>query len=577
MMGRNNILRIILIVALFFVGMQLMQQWTAWEKSSESASHVVGAHANNAVVSKAGVPVLNTQSANQTNAQNKTAVLPNAANAVQQNPHLTPDNRTISVSTDLLHVRIDRLGGNIVQSQLLQFPQTLNSTQPFTLLNDNPDTLYLAQTGLTGKQGPDTALQLALYASDKTQYKLSPDQKTLQVDLQWVGSNGVSVTKSYIFKRGQYGIDVRYRIHNQGSAPWQGQLYTQLQHKPQQTKQTLLGLHTFTGAAISSNDKKYEKISYKSLDKHNLNRPIQGGWLAFQQHYFLNAWVNESDQTNHYYSQVSDDNVYTLGAIGPVVVVPPHTVLEKSVRLYTGPESTKALEKVAPNLDLTIDYGIFWVISSTLFWFLHKIHFIVGNWGWSIVLLTLLVRLVFYKLSVISYRSMGKMRLLQPKIQQLKERYGDDKPKFSQEIMALYRKEKANPLSGCLPMLIQIPVFIGLYWVLIESVELRQAPWILWIHDLAARDPYFILPICMGLTMFLQQKLSPPPPDPMQAKVMMMLPVVFTALFLYFPAGLVLYWVTNNTISITQQWYIMRKLEKEHKGGSKKRKLTHKS
>lgn len=574
MMGRNDIVRIVLIAALFFVGMQL---WTAWQKSQSAVQQSASSEAKGAMVSKSGVPVLNVQSQQPESVgklQEKSSPLPSTAS---QNESLTPGSRTVEVSTDLLRIKIDKLGGNIVQSQLLQFPEKLNSKQPFTLLNDQPETLYLAQTGLTGKQGPDTASQLALYQSTQTQYQMGPDQNTLQVDLHWAGDNGVRITKSYIFKRGQYAVDVRYAIANQGKAPWQGQLYTQLQHKPQQTKQTLLGLHTFTGAAISSDNKKYEKISYKSLDKHDLNRPIQGGWLAFQQHYFLNAWVNEPDQINHYYSQVSDDKTYTLGAIGPEMSVPPHTVLEKTVRFYTGPESTKQLEGVAPNLDLTIDYGIFWVISSTLFWFLRKIHFIVGNWGWSIVLLTLFVRLVFYKLSVISYRSMGKMRLLQPKIQQLKERYGDDKPKFSQEIMALYRKEKANPLSGCLPMLIQIPVFIGLYWVLIESVELRQAPWILWIHDLAARDPYFILPICMGLTMFLQQKLSPPPPDPMQAKVMMMLPVVFTALFLYFPAGLVLYWVTNNTISITQQWYIMRKLEKEHSGAHRQRKLTGKS
>ena len=566
MMGRGDIKRIILIGLLFFIGLQL---WAAWQK--EAPSRQKTPPVVNQIVSQTGVPSVPRVSA----APGGLGTVPRVE---EQPANLTPANRTISINTDLLNITIDKLGGNIVQSQLLAFPEKRGSQAPFTLLNDNPATLYLAQSGLTGEQGPDTASQLALYQSSKMHYALSADQNTLKVDLNWANKKGLNITKSYIFNRGQYGVEVRYRIDNQGSAPWQGHFYTQLQHKPLQTKSTLLGLHTFTGAAISSQDKKYEKISYKALGKHDLNRTIQGGWLAFQQHYFLTAWVNQAEQTHHYYSQVSDNNLYTLGAVGPKITVPPHSALAQSARLYTGPESTKQLEGVAPNLDLTIDYGIFWIISSILFWFLHKIHSLTGNWGWSIVLLTLLVRLVFYKLSVISYRSMGKMRLLQPKIQQLKERYADDKPKFSQEIMALYRKEKVNPLSGCLPILIQIPVFIGLYWVLIESVELRQAPWILWIHDLAARDPYFILPLCMGLTMFLQQKLSPPPPDPMQAKMMMMLPVVFTALFLYFPAGLVLYWVTNNTISITQQWYIMRQLDNAQKKGrlqsksSKKRK-----
>ena len=408
---------------------------------------------------------------------------------------------------------------------------------------------------------------MAQYKAAKSHYNLADDHNTLTVDLMWKDSKGVSITKSYEFTRGKYAVDVRYTIHNNARKPWQGHLYTQIQQKPAQTGASFLGLHTFTGAATSTTNKKYNKLSYGSLGKKNVDISSKDGWLAFQQHYFLTAWVPPTGQVNHFYSHVNN-GVYTLGAIGPEMTVQPNTVLQQTATLYAGPESAQRLEQVALNLDLTIDYGIFWVISSALFWLMRKIHVLVNNWGWSIVLLTLFVRLVFYKLSVISYRSMGRMRLLQPKIQTLKERYGDDKQKFSQSIMELYRKEKVNPLSGCLPILIQIPVFIGLYWVLIESVELRQAPWIFWIHDLSAKDPFYILPLFMGLTMFLQQKLSPPPPDPMQAKMMMMLPIVFTVLFLYFPAGLVLYWVTNNTISITQQWYIMRKLDLEQQKGS---------
>lgn len=563
MMGRNDIKRIILLGALFFIGLQL---WAEWQHDQVAKTAAVQQQVVAKTDQATHVPIVPTESAQQTT--------PTAVPVIGNKPvTLTPQHRIVSVTTDVLHVDIDSLGGNIVNAKLREFPKTLHSLTPFTLLNDIPDTLYLAQSGLTGKQGPDTPDKLAQYRTKQTSYILTPEQNTVTVDLEWQ-ANGVSITKSYIFTRGKYAVDVRYSINNKSSKPWQGHLYTQLQHKPKKAGSMFLGLHTFTGAAISTEKNRYNKLSYGSLDKHNINVKSKGGWLAFQQHYFLSAWVPPAGQTNQFYSHVNQ-GVYTVGAIGPALTVAPNTTLEQTATLYSGPESAERLEKIAPNLDLTIDYGIFWVISSALFWLMRKIHLLVNNWGWSIVLLTLLVRLVFYKLSVISYRSMGRMRLLQPKIKTLKERCGDDKQKFSKSIMELYRKEKVNPLSGCLPILIQIPVFIGLYWVLIESVELRQAPWILWIHDLSAKDPFYILPLLMGLTMFLQQKLSPPPPDPMQAKMMMMLPVVFTVLFLYFPAGLVLYWVTNNTVSILQQWYIMRKLDLEQKKGSYKSAKKH--
>ena len=294
------------------------------------------------------------------------------------------------------------------------------------------------------------------------------------------------------------------------------------------------------------------------MAEDNLSLNTKGGWVVMQQHYFLSAWVPNEQQINHYYTSVSPNDVYTIGFLGPQLNVAAGDKLVTKTKFYAGPQLTDRLHSIAPNLDLTVDYGWLWFISMGIFWLMKKIHLVIGNWGWSIILVTICIKAVFYKLSATSYRSMAKMRKLTPKIQALKQRFGDDKQKMSQETMKLYKKEKVNPFGGCLPILIQIPFFIALYYVLIESVELRQAPFIFWIHDLSIKDPFYVLPLLMGISMLIQQKLSPPPPDPMQAKMMMLLPIVFTVFFLNFPAGLVLYWVCNNTLSILQQWYVMR-------------------
>jgi YidC/Oxa1 family membrane protein insertase len=296
------------------------------------------------------------------------------------------------------------------------------------------------------------------------------------------------------------------------------------------------------------------------MDEQNLNVSITGGWAAMLEHYFLSAWVPANTEMFNYYSHVTDGDMYTLGMLSAPLTLQPGATTIVGAKLYTGPEIMDRLKAVAPNLDLTIDYGFLWFISIAIFWLMKQIYQIVGNWGWSIVLVTVIIKLAFYHLSAKSYRSMAAMRKLQPRLQMLKERYGDDKQKLTQTTMELYKAEKINPLGGCLPVLVQIPVFIALYWVLIESVELRQAPFILWIHDLSAKDPYFILPIIMGITMFIQQHLNPPPADPVQAKMMKFLPIFFTFLFINFPAGLVLYWIVNNSISILQQWYITKKV-----------------
>lgn len=471
--------------------------------------------------------------------------------------------KLIHVSTDTLDVAIDTLGGNIVQVQLPNFPEELNSNKPFLLLNDAPETRYIAQSGLLSTVGPDTTKGQALYTVDQADYTLSPDQKELKVNLHWQDANGLKITKTYTFTRGENEVELSYQIDNQSKQPWNGNLYLQLMRKntPPANKNGFVSLATYFGAAVSSPEKPFQKISFKDMTQSNLNETIKGGWAAMVQHYFVSAWVPEQNSVSQYFSRVTSDGLYTIGSLGPQITVEPGQTVDTHAKLYAGPAISEKLAKAAPGLQLTIDYGWFWFIATPILWLMKKIYSVIGNWGWSIVLVTVFIKILFYQLSAKSYRSMSAMKNLQPKINALKERFGDDKQKFTQATLELYKKEKVNPMSGCLPILIQIPVFIALYWVLIESVELRQAPFILWIHDLSTKDSYYVLPILMGISMFLQQRLNPPPPDPMQAKVMMFMPVLFTVLFANFPAGLMLYWFVNNTLSFAQQWYIMRTME----------------
>lgn len=473
----------------------------------------------------------------------------------------------IHVKTDVVQVDINPVGGNIVRVTLLHYPEELNSTTPFTLLNDSADTRYIAQSGLLGTSGPDTSDGQANYTVDQTDYTLSPDNNEIAVNLHWSNAKGLNITKTFTFHRDSYEIDVNYQIDNETGAVWSGNPYLQLMRKntPPAGKHGLVNFATYFGAAISTPSKAYDKISFKQMDNSNLNQTIQGGWAAMIQHYFVSSWVPDKKTTSQYFTRVTPDGLYTVGMLGQKIDVNNGQQVTTQAKFYAGPAIASQLEKVAPGLQLTIDYGWLWFISVIIFWMMEKIHSVIGNWGWSIVLVTMLIKLVFYRLSAKSYRSMSGLKKLQPKINALKERFGDDKQKFTQATLELYKKEKVNPMSGCLPILIQIPVFISLYWVLIESVQLRQAPWILWIHDLSTYDPYYILPVLMGLSMLLQQRLNPPPPDPMQAKLMMAMPVVFTVLFAKFPAGLMLYWFVNNTLSFLQQWYIMHDIGKAEK------------
>ena len=469
---------------------------------------------------------------------------------------------SVRVVTDTLEVRLGLLGGNVNEVKLNDFTLSLQDKTLETVLSDHPKSIRSSQSGLEGAMGPDNAKSgQAIYTAEKTQYSLAPGQDKLMVNLKWHSHDGVKITKHLLFKRGSYAIQTSYTVNNTSPKAWKGRIYLQLKSREQEGN-GMFGMRTYAGNAISSPETKYEKLSFSDLKKQNLDRDIRGGWLASQEHYFIAAWVPEKDQLFHYYSFVSPEDDYVVGLVGNRFALEPGQKITTPVSsLYAGPEEAHRLEALAPgSLKLTIDYGRFWVISAPIFWVLQKLHQAIGNWGWAIIAITMLMKMLFYRLSEKSYRSMAKMRLLQPKLESIKSRCGDDKAKMSQETMALYQKEKVNPLGGCLPMVVQIPIFLALYWVLIESVELRQAPFIFWIHDLSVKDPFYVLPILMGVSMFFQQHLNPKPQDPMQAKVMMFLPVMMTGLFVSFPAGLVLYWLSNNVLSILQQWMIMKRV-----------------
>lgn len=489
---------------------------------------------------------------------------PNISHSLQS---ATLDENKVVVITDVMKVTIDRVGGTIIDVSLLKYPETLHSKDPFVLLNDSPSTRYIAQSGLLSKTGPDTQNGQAVYQADKTEYVLTPGEKEIDVILHWKNTEGIIFSKRFTFKRDSYEIGLDYIIDNQSKQIWDGHLYLQLMRKnsPPPGMQGFVNFATYFGAAISSKEKPFTKISFKEMNNTNLNQSINGGWAAMIQHYFISAWVPDSHTTSDYFTKVTTDGLYTIGLIGPVLQVNPGQQIDTTAKFYAGPAIADNLRQVAPGLQLTIDYGWLWFISVIIFWMMQKIYYLFGNWGLSIILVTLIIKLMFYHLSAKSYTSMSSLKKLQPKINALKERFGEDKQKFTQATLELYRKEKVNPMSGCLPILIQIPVFIALYWVLIESVELRQAPFIFWIHDLSIKDPYYVLPVLMGLSMFLQQRLNPPPPDPIQAKVMMLMPVLFTILFVNFPSGLMLYWFVNNTLSFLQQWHIMYRMEKADK------------
>ncbi len=473
--------------------------------------------------------------------------------------------RLVYVKTPHLEVWIDRLGGDVVRVELPKFPIDLDRPQvPYLLLDNGNGQTYVAQSGLFGQDGIDKGASRPLYSVSASSYEIADGELTVQLTTQ---QDGLDVSKTFHFVADTYVIDVGYRVRNQTDHNIQASMFAQIKrdaNEPYGTSSFRLGPQPYLGAALTTTENRYQKLKFSDLDEGRFQTTEQGGWIAFLQHYFLSAWIAEPDETNSFYGQRRNDGTYIVGFSGPLKQVPPGAIGEWSAEFYAGPKDQKKLEKIAPNLNLTVDYGFLWWIAVPLFYILDWLHAFVGNWGLSIILLTVLVKLVLYPLSSASYRSMANMRRVAPQMKRLQERYADDRQKLSQEMMALYKKESVNPLGGCLPMLLPMPIFIALYWVLFESVELRHAPFMFWIHDLAAMDPYFVLPLLMGGSMYLQQLMSPAVGDPMQVRMMRLMPVMFTVLFLFFPAGLVLYWLVNSLLSIAQQWYVMKQTEVAH-------------
>ena len=495
----------------------------------------------------------------------------------------TTRQQRIRVNTDVLRVEIDPQGGDIVRLALPEFPHHVDTPdQPFVLLEQDASRTYVAQSGLIGKNGTDSSAGRPLWSAAQQSYQLDEGTQELNVDLTLRQDNGAELVKRFTFERGSYLVRVSHIVRNQGNSEWSGALYGQIKRDgsedPGLSNSGFIPMPTYLGGAYWDSETPYNKLDFEEMAENPLDLTVQGGWLAMAQHYFVTAWVPDAQQKNHYSSvHLEKRGQYLLRFVSPTLKVAPGEEKVLYAEFYAGPKQQDKLEAISPGLNMTVDYGWLWFISQPIFALLVflqsgevsvfgmdiDIGMGVGNWGVAIILLTLTIKAIFFKLSATSYRSMAKMRKVAPEMQRIKEQNKNDKQKAQMETMKLFQREKINPLGGCLPMLVQMPVFIALYYVLLESVELRQAPFFLWINDLSVMDPYFVLPILMGASMFLQTRLNPTPADPMQAQVMKWMPVVFTVFMFWFPAGLVLYWLTNNILSIAQQWVITRKIENE--------------
>ncbi|WGE62997.1 membrane protein insertase YidC [Actinobacillus equuli subsp. haemolyticus] len=500
------------------------------------------------------------QAQQQAQVASQSGDVPAASNANTVIAENATQGKTVTLESDVLRLTIDTLGGDVIASDLLAHNAELKSETPFKLLQTGATT-YVAQSGLVGKNGIDTNAGRPQYQVAQDTFVLAEGQNEMSVPMTFE-KDGVLYTKTFVLKRGSYDVAVNFNVKNQTSASVEVQPYGQIKHTLLESSGSLT-MPTYTGGAYSSSETNYKKYSFDEMAKANLNIDTKAGWVAVLQHYFVSAWVPNQDAQNSLYSRTSN-GIATIGYRGPVTEVAPNSEATITSQLWTGPKDQKEMEATAANLDLTVDYGWAWFIAKPLFALLTFIQSIVTNWGLAIIGVTLVVKTILYPLTKAQYTSMAKMRMLQPKIQEMRERFGDDRQRMSQEMMKLYKDEKVNPMGGCLPILIQMPIFIALYWTFMEAVELRHAPFFGWIQDLSAQDPYYILPLLMGGSMFLLQKMSPTPvADPVQQKVMTFMPVLFTVFFLWFPSGLVLYWLTSNLITIAQQWLIYRNLEKK--------------
>ena len=529
----------LLVIALLFMSFIVYQQW---QLDYHTPKPVVTEQAKTAV---SDVP----SSANSN------------ANAVV-NETQTKGN-VITLENDVFRLQINTVGGDVVGSELLKYDAELDSKTPFVLLQNTPQHTYVAQSGLIGKDGIDTKSGRAVYQVEGSSFKLAEDQNELVVPFTFQ-RDGVTYRKVFVLKRGQYDVAVNYEINNQSDKAIEVEPYGQLRHSLVDSSGSV-AMPTYTGGAYSSSETNYKKYSFSDMENANLSINTKAGWVAILQHYFVSAWIPNQDADNQLYTLTDKaNNIGSIGYRGPVTVIQPNSTETLTSKLWTGPKLQNEMGEVANHLDLTVDYGWAWFIAKPLFWLLTFIQKLVHNWGLAIICVTLVVKAILYPLTKAQYTSMAKMRMLQPKLQEMRERFGEDRQRMSQEMMKLYKDEKVNPLGGCLPLLLQMPIFIALYWTFMEAVELRHAPFFGWIQDLSAQDPYYILPILMGASMFLLQKMSPTPvADPMQQKIMNFMPLIFMVFFLWFPAGLVLYWLVSNLITIIQQQLIYRGLEKK--------------
>jgi YidC/Oxa1 family membrane protein insertase len=551
------------LILLFIFSFSLLMLWTEWDKQNRPQPPAPAAQSQGVPAPQSqGLPAP-AQPAGAGPAKPPAAAVP-AADAAAKG-------ETVRVTTDLIVADIDTLGGTLKRVELLRHRSTKDPSANLVLLG--PEHRYEAQSGLAGEGGPN---HRTVWRAEPGERALAAGQDTVEVRLSAAGKDGVEVQKVYTFRRNSYVVDVALEIRNAGAAPASAYAYFQLTHDGQPETNTnsvaaTFGAQSFTGFGIYTDEQKYQKAHPSDLDKgeHDHIQRADNGWLAFVQHYFVSAWLPQKGLPRDFVTEKRPDGTYAGRLMVPVNVAP-GAVARVEAPLYAGPQEQQRLQAAAPGLDLVVDYGFLAIIAWPLFWLLGKYHALTGNWGVAIILLTVTIKLVFFPLSAASYRSMAKMKLVTPRLTKIREMYANDRQKMNQAMMELYKTEKINPLGGCFPILVQIPVFIALYWVLLAAIELRHAPFILWIHDLSALDPYFVLPILMTVTMVLQTKMNPVPPDPVQAQVMKYMPYVFSIFFFFFPAGLVLYWLVNNILSIAQQWQIQRMFERDKPAHAKR-------
>jgi YidC/Oxa1 family membrane protein insertase len=543
--------RLFLFAATAFVGMLIWQQWQV----DYGPKPVVVEQNNNKVTNQDLPNLVNIEDLPDIDDQS------GSKNIELQNDTLQASASLITVETDVIIVVIDSRGGVIRSVKLKNYPLTLDDPNEFLeLVHSSKDTVHILQSGLRNRAN-SAPTHHSIFEGQKQSYVMAEGDDELLVPLIW-RQDGIEVVKTFRFIKGDYLVNVQHTVLNNSGSDWQGSEYRQLQRTRPLSESKLI--NTYTGAVYYNEEDKYTKFSFDDMEDEKLKINSTGGWIAMIQHYFLSAWIPAQEGTNLVYSISSTNRypaTYTIGMRSANKTVTNGGSAEFNSQFFVGPKLVERLEEITPGLDLTVDYGVLTFLSKPLYWLLSFYHSYVGNWGLAIILLTFTIKAVFYKLSEASYRSMARMRKVAPRLKKLKERHGDDRQKMNQAMMELYKTEKINPMGGCLPMLVQIPVFIALYWALLETVALRQAPFILWIRDLSVMDPYYVMPVIMGISMFIQQRLNPAPPDPIQAKVMMALPFVFTIFFAFFPAGLVLYWIVNNSLSIAQQWVITKRIE----------------